>query len=173
VIKVVGVGSVGTVVRCRASSWPANRNSLFLQIKEAGPPSWNLTLGRACSRTTVNGSSTGCRLMQSPAIFSWLVGRTEGPAFLRSPAPGHEDQDPRRGVQPEHDDTVRPNCAAGLSLALTPAPASPQKSAVTLVAVTNLTRPWPTFPIAYADQSERDHKLLLNAVRDGRIEVSE
>jgi len=29
------------------------------------------------------------------------------------------------------------------------------------------------FSIAYADQSERDHKVLLKAVRDGRIEVSE
>jgi NAD(P)H-dependent flavin oxidoreductase YrpB (nitropropane dioxygenase family) len=29
------------------------------------------------------------------------------------------------------------------------------------------------FSVAYADQSERDHKLLLKAVRDGKIEVSE
>jgi hypothetical protein len=29
------------------------------------------------------------------------------------------------------------------------------------------------FSIAYADQSERDHKVLLKAVRDGKIEVSE
>jgi hypothetical protein len=29
------------------------------------------------------------------------------------------------------------------------------------------------FSIAYADQSERDHKTLLKAVHDGRIEVSE
>jgi hypothetical protein len=29
------------------------------------------------------------------------------------------------------------------------------------------------FSIAYADQSERDHKVLLKAVRQGQIEVSE
>jgi hypothetical protein len=27
------------------------------------------------------------------------------------------------------------------------------------------------FSVAYADQSERDHKLLMKAVRDGRLEV--
>jgi hypothetical protein len=27
------------------------------------------------------------------------------------------------------------------------------------------------FSIAYADQSERDHKVLTKAVRDGRLEV--
>jgi hypothetical protein len=27
------------------------------------------------------------------------------------------------------------------------------------------------FSIAYADQSERDHKLLVRAVREGRLEV--
>jgi len=29
------------------------------------------------------------------------------------------------------------------------------------------------FSIAYADQSKRDHKILLKAVRDGRLEVSQ
>ena len=27
------------------------------------------------------------------------------------------------------------------------------------------------FSIAYADQSERDHKVLMKAVKDGRLEV--
>ena len=27
------------------------------------------------------------------------------------------------------------------------------------------------FSIAYADQSERDHKILMRAVREGRIEI--
>ncbi len=53
-IKVVGVGSVGTM--CGVGLFlAADNDPLFLQVKEARASCWSRTRGRACMPTTVSG----------------------------------------------------------------------------------------------------------------------
>ena len=64
-----------------------------------------------------------------------------------------------------------PSCAAGPWPAPTPAPVSPAKISGYLGKSDKFDEAIADFSIAYADQSERDHKILTKAVREGRLEA--
>ena len=74
-IKVVGVGSVGTL--CSIALLMASENDpLFLQIKEARPSVLDAMRARASMPTMGNGWSRGTGSCSRPAISSWAGRRT-------------------------------------------------------------------------------------------------
>ena len=147
------------------------QDPLFLQIKEARPSVLEPYAGKSLYPNHGQRVVNGCRMMQSASDL--FLGWTEGPrrpAILRPPTQGHEDQDPRRGVQPEHHDAV---CRImRLDTGPRPRPLRPTRQDQRLPGKSDkFDQAIADFSIAYADQSERDHKVLMKAVRDGRLKV--
>ena len=110
-------------------------------------------------------------MMQSASDL--FLGWTEGtgwPAILRPPAQGHEDQAAGRGVHAERHAPVRRIVrldAGARSRSL----GEPAKISGYLGKSDKFDEAIADFSIAYADQSERDHEVLMKAVREGRLEV--
>ena len=107
-IRVVGVGSVGTV--CSVALLMASaKDPLFLQVKEARPSVLEAYAGKSIYANHGQRVVQGHRLMQSASdIFLGWTREGKRPAFLCPPAQGYEDQIPRRTVQVGQDDPVRP-----------------------------------------------------------------
>ena len=68
-IKVVGVGSVGTIAGC-SSSWPGRAIPSSSRSRKHAPRSWRRTPGRASSRTTASASWTATGACSRPATCS-------------------------------------------------------------------------------------------------------
>lgn len=169
-IKVVGVGSVGTY--CSVLLLMASEHDpLFLQVKQARPSVLEAYAGK--SRHANHGERVvhGCRMMQSASDI--FLGWTEGDAGRHFYVRQLKDMKIKPmvevftpGVMLQYAEWCGWTLAHAHARSGEPAKISGYlgKSDKFDVAIAE-------FSVAYADQSERDHEVLMNAVRAGKLEV--
>lgn len=169
-IKVVGVGSVGTW--CGVALFMAGEEDyLFLQIKEAGPSVLERYAGKSLFPHQGQRVVNGCRLMQSASdlFLGWMVGPQGRHFYVRQ----LRDMKLKILVEVFNRSTMMQYaklCAWTLARAHARS-GQPAMISGYLGRSDKFDQAVADFSIAYADQSERDHKVLLKAVRDGRLEV--
>jgi uncharacterized protein (DUF2252 family) len=169
-IKVVGVGSVGTwcgIMLLLASE----RDPLFLQVKEARASVLEDYAGKSAFHNHGQRVVNGYRLMQSASdlFLGWCVGQGGRHFYIR------QLNDMKVKVLVEvfnPSDMLLYAKLCGWALAMAHARSGePSKISGYLGNSDKFDKAVAEFSVAYADQSERDHKLLMNAVREGRLEV--
>ena len=169
-IKVVGVGSVGTF--CGIMLLMASEHDpLFLQFKQARPSVLAPYAGKSLHANDGQRIVHGCRMMQSASDL--FLGWTEGDAgrhfYIRQLKdmkikPLVEIFTP--GIMLEYAELC------GWTLAHAHARSGePVKISGYLGKSDKFDKAVAAFSIAYADQSERDHEVLVKAVRAGKLEV--
>jgi len=166
-MKVVGVGSVGT--RCLIAVFSADGgHPLILQIKEANPSVLERFLGG--SPVAHNGERVvvGQRLMQPASdIFLGWGTSTEGREFYV-----RQLRDMKVSITVVRDLTklTRYGSYCGRALARAHANSgSPAAIAGYLGKSDKADVAFAKFGLAYAEQNERDHRALIEAIDDGRI----
>jgi uncharacterized protein (DUF2252 family) len=171
-IKVVGVGSVGTwcgVMLLLASS----RDPLFLQVKEARTSVLEPYAGKSIFRNHGQRVVIGYRLMQSASdlFLGWVAGRGGRHFYVR------QLKDVKISLLVElFNPSVTMQYAelCGGTLAMAHARSGePAKISGYLGKSDRFDEAIADFSLAYADQSERDHNMLVKAVREGRIEIQQ
>jgi uncharacterized protein (DUF2252 family) len=169
-IKVVGIGSVGTmcsVVLLLASE----QDPLFLQIKEARPSVLEAYAGKSTHPNHGQRVVIGCHLMQSASdlFLGWTEGELGRQFYIR------QLRDVKIKVLVEvFTPSVMCQYAefCGWTLARAHARSGePAKISGYLGKSDVFDKAIAAFSSAYADQSERDHAVLMKAVRAGRLEV--
>jgi len=165
--KVVGVGSVGT--RCAVLLMMAGKDDpLFLQVKEARASVLEPYAGKSVYKNRGQRVVVGQRLMQSASdiFLGWT--RTENGDFyvrqLRDAKikPLVETQTP--AVMLDY------GTLCGRALARTHAKTGDAARIAGYVGKSDVfDEAIAEFAVAYADQNERDHRALLEAVGEGRI----
>jgi uncharacterized protein (DUF2252 family) len=169
-MKVVGVGSVGTV--CMIALFMAGDNDpLFLQIKEARASVLEPYAG--ASRHDNHGQRivVGQRLMQSASdiFLGWTQGRYGRHFYVR------QLRDMKIAAIIEGmDDALLRQYAEACGWALARAHASSGDPAM-ISGYMGSSRSFDDavcdFAVDYADQAERDHMAFVRAVREGRVEA--
>lgn len=171
--KVVGVGSVGTRCYIALGAGRADLDPLFLQIKEAKASVLEPFCGASEFDNHGERVVVGQRLMQ--AASDLFLGWSRGPAgyefFVR------QLRDMKGGFDIE---TMSPpmlrRYAIGCGALLARAHAKtldPGLVSGYLGKGTTFAQAIAEFAIGYADQTERDHAQLVEAVKDGQIEALE
>jgi uncharacterized protein (DUF2252 family) len=169
-IKVVGVGSVGTwcgIVLLMAGA----KDPLFLQIKEAGASVLEPYAGRSLHANHGERVVLGCRMMQSASdlFLGWTVGPDGRHFYVR------QLRDVKVKILVESfNRTAMTQYAKACGSTLARAHArngQPARISGYLGKSDKFDRAIADFAIAYADQSERDHKILSKAARAGRLKV--
>jgi uncharacterized protein (DUF2252 family) len=170
VYKVVGVGSVGTacaIILLMASE----HDPLFLQVKQAGASVLEAFAGPSQHANHGQRVVHGCRMMQSASDL--FLGWTEG------------EQGKHYYVRQLKDMKIKPMVEmftpsvmlqyaglCGWTLAHAHARSGePAKISGYLGKSDTFDEAIADFAVAYADQSEVDHAVLLKAVRAGKLEV--
>jgi len=169
-IKVVGVGSVGTfcaVMLLMASE----RDPLFLQVKEARPSVLEAYAGKSIYRNHGQRVVNGYRLMQSASdiFLGWTKGKLGRHFYVR------QLRDMKLSAMVELFNPVTMTqyaeiCGWALARAHARSGAPAQISGY-LGKSDKFDKAIAKFSVAYADQSERDHDVLLKAAQAGRVEV--
>jgi hypothetical protein len=168
--KVVGVGSVGTmcgIILLLASE----QDPLFLQVKEARASVLEAYAGKSIYPNHGQRVVNGCRLMQSASdlFLGWVKGPAGRHFYVR------QLRDMKLSAMVEVFDPSFMNQYAeicGWTLARAHARSGePAKIAGYLGKGDQFDEAIADFSVAYADQAERDHKVLKKAVREGRLEV--
>jgi uncharacterized protein (DUF2252 family) len=170
-VKVVGVGSVGT--RCFVALFSsAGEHPLLLQVKEA-----NASVLERFTRTEPvphNGERVvvGQRLMQpaSDIFLGWGTGSAGRHFYIR------QLRDMKVSVTIGSSATALLAYAGYCGRALARAHANSGDAAMIagyLGKRTVFDEAVAAFAVGYADQTERDHATLVEAIRDGRVEVIE
>jgi len=171
--KVVGVGSVGTRATIGLFLGRDGTDPLFLQVKEAEPSVLEEFLGPSEYANAGHRVVAGQRLMQASGdiLLGWLRG--EGRDGKERDAYVRQLKDWKGSVTIE---AMRPQGMAvyGRLCAWTLARAHARSGdriaiAAYLGSGTVLDRALADFAEAYADQNERDHRTLVDAVASGRI----
>jgi uncharacterized protein (DUF2252 family) len=171
-IKVVGVGSVGTMCGILLLM-SGNGDPLFLQFKQARQS----VLEPYCGASTAGHSGkrvvVGQRIMQaaSDMFLGWTTGTGEGKRqfFFRQLSDAK--------IKPVIEIMKEANLKSYARLCgkiLARAHARSGDAAVLtgyMGKSTAFEDAMANFSVAYADQNERDHAALVNAVRSGRIEA--
>ena len=171
-LKVVGVGSVGTA--CAVVLLMANENdSLFLQVKEAGPSVLEPYAGKSQFASHGKRIVLGCRLMQaaSDIFLGWTQSETGRHFYIRQlkdvkispvvdvfPPPVMEQYAELCGRTLAHG-----HASTGDSV----------KIAGYMGKSDTFDEAIADFSVAYADQGEQDHEVLKKAVRAGNLEVAD
>jgi uncharacterized protein (DUF2252 family) len=169
-IKVVGVGSVGTfcgVILMMAS----DKDPLFLQVKEARASVLEAYAGKSAHPNHGQRVVVGCQLMQSASdlFLGWTHGDQGRHFYLRQ----LKDMKIKMLVE-IFTQSVMLQYGEGCGWCLARAHArsgEPAKISGYLGKSDAFDEAIADFSIAYADQSERDHEILMKAVRAGRLEV--
>jgi len=167
-IKVVGVGSVGTfcgIILLMASE----HDPLFLQFKQAGPSVLEAYAGKSLHSNHGKRVVHGCRMMQSASdlFLGWTEGELGRQFYVRQLKdmkikPMVEVFTP--GVMLQYAELC------GWTLAHAHARSGePTKISGYLGKSDKFDEAITDFSIAYADQSERDHDVLMKAVRAGKL----
>jgi uncharacterized protein (DUF2252 family) len=169
-LKVVGVGSVGTycaILLLMASE----QDPLFLQVKQARPSVLEAYAGK--SRHANHGERIvhGCRMMQSASdlFLGWVEGQAGRHFYVRQ----LKDMKLKPMVE-AFTPSVMLEYAGLCGWALAHAHArsgEPVKISGYLGIGDKFDKAIADFAVAYADQSERDHDVLVKAVRAGKLEV--
>ena len=170
-VKVVGVGSVGTWCGI-ALLLASERDPLFLQVKEAGPSVLEAYAGKSIYPNHGQRIVNGCRLMQSASdlFLGWSVGPDGRQFYIRQ----LKDMKIKMLVEMFNGATMMQYAElCGWTLARAHARCGePAKISGYLGKSDKFDQAIADFSIAYADQSERDYKVLTRAVKDGRLEVT-
>ncbi|MCI0366130.1 MAG: DUF2252 domain-containing protein [Phycisphaerales bacterium] len=169
-IKVVGVGSVGT--RCGIALLLASeQDPLFLQFKEAGASVLEPYAGKSAYPNHGQRVVNGYRFLQSASdlFLGWTVGAEGRHFYVRQlndmkVKPLVEDFSPSEMLQYAE--------ICGWAVAKAHARSGqPAQISGYLGKSDRFDHAIADFAVAYADQTERDHKSLMKAVRDGRLKV--
>jgi uncharacterized protein (DUF2252 family) len=169
-VKVVGVGSVGTF--CGILLMMASEHDpLFLQFKQARPSVLEAYAGKSLHSNHGQRVVHGCRMMQSASdmFLGWTEGEAGRHFYLRQ----LKDMKIKPMVE-VFTPSVMVEYAAlcGWSLAHAHARSGePAKIAGYLGESDKFDKAIADFAVAYADQSEQDHEVLMKAVRAGKLEV--
>ena len=170
-IKVVGVGSVGTM--CAVMLMMASaEDPLFLQVKEARTSALEPYAGASLHPNRGQRVVHGIRLMQSASdiLLGWTTGKEGRHFYVR------QLRDMKIGPQVElftSDVMAQYAEFCGWSLARAHARSgSPAQITGYLGKSDAFDKAIADFSIAYADQTERDHEVLMKAARSGRIELA-
>jgi uncharacterized protein (DUF2252 family) len=176
--KVVGVGSVGTRCWILLLLGRDDADPLFLQVKETGPSVLEPLLGRSQFRNHGQRVVEGQRLMQAASdIFLGWIRNKEG--LDGKPRDFYVRQlwDWKTSVD---TDTILPRGlelygeACGWTLARAHARSGDRVAIATYLGKGDaFDQAVADFAEAYADLNERDYATLVEAARDGRIEVME
>lgn len=169
-LKVVGVGSVGTFCAVLLLMG-AEDDPLFLQVKEARASVLEPYAGKSVYPNHGERVVRGTRLMQSASdlFLGWTEGKKGRHFYIR------QLRDMKTKILVELfglTDMIQYAEACGFTLAR--AHARSGDSAVIsgyLGKSDTFDKAIATFSAAYADQSEKDHALLMEAVRSGDLEV--
>jgi uncharacterized protein (DUF2252 family) len=169
-IKVAGVGSVGTwcaVILLMAS----NTDPLFLQVKEARPSVLEAYAGKSLHANHGQRVVVGCQLMQSASdiFLGWTEGEVGRQFYIRQ----LKDMKIKMFVDVFTQSVMLQYAEiCGWCLARAHARSGePAKIGGYLGKSDAFDKAIAEFSVAYADQSERDHKTLMKAVRAGKLEV--
>jgi hypothetical protein len=169
-IKVVGVGSVGTI--CAIMLMMAGeRDPLFLQVKQAGPSVLEPYAGKSVYPNHGQRVVQGHRLMQSASdtFLGWCEGREGRQFYIR------QLRDAKLKLAIETFGSAEMNLFAewcGRTLARAHARSGePALIAGYLGETDTFDLAIAAFSVAYADQSEKDHEAVVKAVRKGRLEA--
>lgn len=169
-VKVVGVGSVGTV--CGIILLMANeQDPLFLQLKQAGPSVLEDFAGKSPYANNGQRIVHACRLMQSASdlFLGWTLGQKDRHFYVR------QLKDMKIKPQVELFTTsVMLQYAEWCAWALAHAHArssEPAKIAGYLGKGEKFDEAIVEFATSYADQCESDYESVQKAAREGKIEV--
>jgi uncharacterized protein (DUF2252 family) len=169
-VKVVGVGSVGT--RCLVALFTADQgHPLLLQVKEANRSVLERYV-RPASPPAHNGKRVvdGQHLMQpaSDIFLGWGTAASGKDFYV------HQLRDMKLSVTLERDTTRLVRYAQYCGQALARAHANTGSAAAIagyLGTSTKADKAFAQFGLTYADQTERDHAALLEAIEVGRVEA--
>jgi uncharacterized protein (DUF2252 family) len=172
--KVVGVGSVGKRYWIVYLTGNTIEDPLFLQVKEAQPSVMEPFLGKSVYANSGERIVHGQKLIQgAPDIFlGW--GELDGVQFFI-----RQLRDMKGGVEFDPDKANHENIPAYCSMcawALALAHAKSGDAAMIsgyLGKSEELDDAMVSFAFAYADQTEKDHRALSDAAKNGRINVPE
>ena len=169
-LKVVGVGSVGTLCAV-ALGMAANDDPLFLQIKEAGPSVLETPLGKSKYANHGQRVVEGQHLMQaaSDIFLGWTHGDAGRHFYIRQ----LRDMKMKPLVEVFKPVTLLDYatlCAWTLARAHARS-GDPAMMAGYMGKSEVFDKAIAAFSKAYADQAEQDHAAFKNAIRQGRIEV--
>lgn len=169
-IKVVGVGSVGTIcglILLMASE----QDPLFLQVKQAGPSVLERYVGKSKHQNQGQRIVHGCRMMQSASdlFLGWTEGRKERQFYVRQ----LKDMKIKPLVELFNPSTMLQYAdLCGWTLAHAHARSGePAKITGYLGQSDKFDRAMVAFSNSYADQVERDFEVVDHAARRGKIEV--
>ena len=169
-MKVVGVGSVGTV--CLVALFLAEDNDpLFLQIKQANASVLEPYAGKSEYEHHGQRVVVGQRLTQSASdiFLGWTTGRFGRQFYLRQ----LRDMKFKPMIEiykPKHMVEFAGCCGQALANAHARSGDAATLSGY-LGNANNFDEAVADFAVAYADQTERDHATLADAVRSGKIEA--
>jgi uncharacterized protein (DUF2252 family) len=169
-IKVVGVGSVGTfcgILLLMASE----HDPLFLQVKQARPSVLEAYAGKSLHSNHGQRVVHGCRMMQSASdlFLGWTTGHAGREFYIRQ----LKDMKIKPMVEVFTPSVMLEYAGlCGWTLAHSHARSGEStKISGYLGKSDKFDKAIADFSVSYADQSERDHAVLMNAVRAGRLEV--
>lgn len=170
-VKVVGIGSVGTMCLV-ILMMSANNDPLFLQWKEARQSVLEPYAGKSAYSHPGQRVVMGQKRMQSAAdiFLGWVTGRAGRQGYVR------QLRDAKIKPLVETMDATALTLyarACGWGLARAHAKASGAGLTISgyLGTKDKFDEAMGSFGVAYADQTERDHAALKAAARSGKIEV--
>lgn len=169
-IKVVGVGSVGTL--CAIILMMASEEDpLFLQVKQAGPSVLEAYAGKSLHANHGQRVVHGIRMMQSASdiFLGWTEGQEGRHFYIRQ----LKDMKIKPMVEVLTPGTMLEYAElCGWALAHAHARSGePAKISGYLGKSDIFDEAIADFSIAYADQSEQDHAVLMKTVCAGKLEV--
>jgi hypothetical protein len=169
--KVVGVGSVGTRCYIGLLIGRDTDDPLFLQVKEAGPSVLAKHLPKSRYRNNGQRVVVGQRLMQAASdLFLGWIRAADGRDYYWRQLRDMKGSPEIATMMPAGFGKYAQLCAVALAYAHARS-GDPIAIAGHLGARDQFDNAIATFATAYADQTERDHALLVEAVRTGRIEA--
>lgn len=168
-LKVVGVGSVGTRCYVALFAGPAG-GPLVLQVKEAGQSVIAPHVRGKRPRHQGERVVTGQRIMQalSDSFLGWTTSPVTGTEYYVRQLHDMKYGVDIAGLRPPGMNLYAQVCAWALARAHARS-GDPAEIAGYLGAGAVFDDAIATFGAAYADQTERDHAALVDAVRTGRI----
>jgi uncharacterized protein (DUF2252 family) len=169
-VKVVGVGSVGTV--CAVMLTMAGENDpLFLQVKQARRSVLEAYAGKSAYTNHGQRVVVGCKLMQSASDL--FLGWAKGPGGRHFYVRQLKDMKIKPLVELFAPRVMRHYAKlCGWIIARSHARSGhPAVLSGYMGKSDRFDEAIADFSVAYADQSERDHKTLTKAVRAGKLEA--
>lgn len=175
--KVVGVGSVGTLTSVALLLGRDGQDPLFLQVKEAKDSVLAPFVGRSLIKNQGQRVVEGQRMMQatSDIFLGWIrfpgIGGVEHDHYLRQLWDAKGSADPAV-MLPKGFEVYAQMC--GWTLARAHARSGDRVAIASYMGKRDLfDNAIADFSAAYADQNERDHQALLEAIKSERIRATQ